>query len=591
VCARLQVELGDQFAAKYGTAAACATQIAAKAAPLAAAATTKCRSAADQEACITAEINASIDALSTQLGAGPTLDDITDNVAAQACARLKTELGASFARTYGTVAACTAKVKAAAAPFAAAALARCAKATGAAQAACIRTAVTESTAELQAAIGGGPTADELGDQVAAQACARIKAKYPTAAACTAAVKAAAAPDLKAALAACAKSTNTAACSETAAREIAARLTTQLAGPTVDDVTAEVVEQACARIKASLDAQEFAARFRDARGCAAAILKDAAAAATRAVAACKAAPDREACIERSVSTLTATLTAQFAGKTLDATDLAARLATQACAAVQAKVSAGDFAKAFGGSTGCRQRVAGDATAAAADTVQRCSSVTPGGRPACAEAQLRSAATAIEARLRATIKVLPSQIDTVTTQLLDQICQAAAAELGRLLDGGIPGCKARAAGDARAAAYAAFDECNGAEACVRQSLASRAEMLRKRLFPVSADPSLDMLTFEIARNACAPVYDAVVNKQRRESDWVRVFRSDRLSACTTWSDAIARTKASAVQKTCSSVRPADRRKTCFESQVPAASRSLEPTLVQATAALKKAAPARR
>jgi hypothetical protein len=310
-----------------------------------------------------------------------------------------------------------------------------------------------------------------------------------------------------------------------------------------------------------------------------------------LAACKAAPDREACIERSVSTLTATLTAQFAGKALDATDLAARLATQACASVQAKVSAGDFAKAFGGTAGCRQRVAGDATAAAATAVQRCSSVAPGGQPACAEAQLRSAATAIEARLRATIKVLPSQLDAVTAQLLDQLCQAAAAELGRLLDGGVAGCKARAAGDARSAAYAAFDECNGAEACVRQSLASRAETLRKRLFPVSADPSLDMLTFEIARNACAPTYDAVVNKQRRESDWVRVFRSDRLSACTTWTDSIARAKANGVQKTCSGVRPADRRKSCYDTQVPAASRSLEPTLVQATAALKKATPAKR
>lgn len=138
-------------------------------------------------------------------GGGPS----AEMLAGLACAPLQAQMGAQFTTKFGSLAGCIAKVT----PIAAAALAKCQT-----DQACIQ---KELQAGIQALVGGGsggaPSAAQLGDTIATQACnaakQQLKKKFPYAsiAACKKKIKAKATALAKAAIKKCGTSQTSQAC--------------------------------------------------------------------------------------------------------------------------------------------------------------------------------------------------------------------------------------------------------------------------------------------------------------------------------------------------------------------------------------------
>ena len=94
--------------------------------------------------------------------------------AENACARLKTELGARFATRFKSDVGCRTQIAQASESFASVALGTCLKAAD--KASCIQAQVTAGTATLQDVLGSGPTPAEL-----AEGHVRARRSFPAAA--------------------------------------------------------------------------------------------------------------------------------------------------------------------------------------------------------------------------------------------------------------------------------------------------------------------------------------------------------------------------------------------------------------------------
>ena len=603
VCTRLQAELGDRFTKKYGSAEKCQAQIAAKAAPIASAASAKCKAAADQAACINEQINAQTDALSASLGAGPTPADITEEIADNACTRLKTELGSRYTARYKTDAGCRQQVAAAAEPFAAQAIAACAKEGG--KASCITAQVSAGTEQLQAALGAGPSTSELAADIAEQVCPQLMADEPDGFARTyqgldkCRTKLAAqipVADLKAAISGCSSARNIEACTQQAAQQLAAKLAGQLSGPSLDDVVLDAEGLTCQRIAAAMGAAEFKARFVTIGICREKVEADVVKLAKAAWATCKAAKDKAACSEDALAGPIAKLAAQW-GAGPSSGDIASRLATEACNQAAKELGAAEFQAQLKGLEACKARIAAAAARAATDALDACAKADTAARSACIQKQVTAAAPALEKQVRAGADLPAAQLQAISTTYADQICSRAREQIGSLLDtqyGGDAKCRSwmLPVAQRQVASVIGAGLCSKGrdQACLTQQLDASAPAIQKQYFPVPADPTFYEINATAASYACSEGRIAA-----QKAGLVAVYdkkwptpKKDTTSNCALWFNGTAAEKAPTIIKTCGAKRPADVRRACFSFEIERASRTLTAAVEQAVrtaAALKK------
>ncbi len=590
VCARLQVELGDRFAKKYGSTAACETQIAAKATPLANAASAACKGQADQEACITAEINAKTDELSQTLGAGPTLTDITDEIAENACARLKTELGARFATRFKSDAGCRTQIAQASESFASVALGTCLKATD--KASCIQAQVTAGTATLQDALGSGPTPAELAAEIAEQACPQIMADNPDGFSRTyggltkcrsqlaAQIPAA---DLKAVIAKCTSAKDVGACTAQAAADLSAKLADQVSGPSLDDIVLDAEGQTCQRLESQMGA-EFRSRFVTMGICREKIGGDVTKLAKSAWASCKAAKDKAGCTERALTDDIQKLAAAW-GAGPSSTEIGSRLAAQACNSARQELGAAEFAAQLKSLETCNALIQASARASAATAINACGSTATAARSACLEKQLAAAGPAVEKELRARADVPTATVQSIATSLATQICQRARDQIGTLLDttyGGDAKCRAWMQPIAEKQVAVSIPHCNKGrdQACMKQQIDGSITWIQKQYFPVPADPTFYEVNATIGSIACGEGRNA-----SQAAGLVAAFdkkfaspTKDTVTNCAKWFNYAAGEPASNIVQTCTTKRPADVRRSCFAGEIEKATRALGPAIQQ-------------
>lgn len=590
VCARLQAELGDRFAKKYGSAEKCQGQIAAKAAPIASAASTKCKAAADKEACITEEINAQTDALSQSLGAGPTVSDITDEIADNACTRLKTELGARFAQKFGSDAGCRTKVAQASASFAGVALAACTKAGD--KASCIASQVSAGTAQLQGVLGSGPSATELAAEIADQACPQLLADNPDAfnrafgslPVCRTRMSAQIpATDLKAALDRCKAAADRDACIQQAALDMSGRLTDQLGGPSIEDIVFDAAGTACEQLDQQMGHEEYRKRFVSLRYCRERITNDVRAAVTPAWAKCKTAKDRQACTTSATQGAIEKATAAYTGPST--TEVGGRLATEACNAARKELGAEEFEAQLKGQEPCLLAIGPVARSTAATVLNACAATPAAGRAACVTTRIAAAVPDVEKALRALADVPRATVTSVTAQYVAQLCQRAKEELGSWYDsqiGGDAGCRGLLGAEAQRVVALSLDVCGKGkdQACMTRQLDGNASVIQKRFFPVTADPTYAQVVSGIASTACDYGKSAAA-KAGLSAAFDKRFNTPTTSSqvnCTRFFSYAAGTPASQIAPACSAKRPVDVRVDCFRSEMEKAARALQGAIEQ-------------
>lgn len=463
VCARLQAELGDRFAKKYGSLAGCRTQALAKIAPYVRDQVAKCAKAADRGVCAAEVVAGANEKLAAALGLGPDLDDIVGDIAGEVCARLKSELGADrFAKEYKTADRCTTTVSQFARGFAADAIARCG--TAANRTVCTTAAMEEGAKVIAKKYGPGPAETEIVREVVAQACAQVKAqvqpkefasKFPNDT-CEGVVGRGVASDVHGAVTRCSKVTDRGACITTAVQDLRTKLIAFWAGPSVDQLADWIMQEACTRLATQLGAAEFAARIGDVRACGALVYKEGRALAEAAVKECKAAADTRACSERKIAAAQQALTKKLVtGPSVD--ELAEKTLQGTCDRLKTEVGAKAAA-----TVDCRRLLEADVAATARAAVATCVEKTPTDRGACIEARLRAAQAGFEKVFRERVKFKDADVEKVVADAAARACAETRAQRGTRAPAG---CEAKAEDYIRARAYDFFKTCNGDEACIR------------------------------------------------------------------------------------------------------------------------------
>ena len=494
VCARLQAELGDRFAKKYGSLAGCKAQALAKIAPYVRDQVAKCAKAADHGVCAAEVVAGANEKLAATLGLGPDLDDIVGEIAGEVCARLKSELGADrFAKEYKTADRCTTAVSQFARGFAADAIARCGAAAN--RTACTTAAMEEGATVIAEQYGPGPAETEIVKEIVAQACPRIKAqvqpkewasKFPNDS-CESVVAGGVKTDVHNAVARCSKAADRGACITTAVEDLQTKLIAFWAGPNVDQLADQVTQEACTRLAAQLGAAEFAARIGDARACGALVYKDARAFAEAAVKECKAAADKRACSKGNIATAEQALTKKLTtGPSVD--ELAQKTLQGTCDRLKAEVGANAAA-----SVDCRRLLEADVAAAARAAVTTCVEKTSTDKGACIEARLRAAQPGFEKVFRDRVKFKDADVEKVVGDAAARAC----AETRALRGAKVPaGCEAKAEDYIRSRVYDFFKTCNGNETCVRGKVGGEIPgVLRYYLSGGQSEITIDQATTKV------------------------------------------------------------------------------------------------
>ena len=461
VCARLQAELGDRFAKKYGSLAGCRTRALAKIAPYVRDQVAKCAKATDRGVCAAEVVAGANEKLAATLGLGPDLDAIVGEIAGEVCARLKSELGADrFAKEYKTADRCATTVSQFARGFAADAIARCSAAAN--RTACTTAAMEEGATRIAEKVGPGPAETEIVSEIAAQACPRIKAqvqpkewasKFPNDS-CESVVGGGVKTDVHNAVARCSKAADRGACITTAIEGIQVKLIAAWAGPSVDQVANQVMQEACTLLAAQLGAAEFAARIGDARACGALVYKDGRALAEAAVKECKAAADKRACSEGKIAAAELALTKKLTtGPSVD--ELAQKTLQGTCDRLETEVGAKAAA-------GCSGLLFADVRAAARAAVTPCIDKTPFDKGACIEAQLRAAQSGFEKTLRERVKFKDADVEKVVVDIAARACAETRAQRGTKAPAN---CETKVQDYVRAYVYDTFTTCKGNETCIR------------------------------------------------------------------------------------------------------------------------------
>lgn len=180
-CQAAREQLGSRFAPEHGSLDACKAKLGRMTASIADSVAKACQTSSDREACMRQGIEKSAVSLQFELGAGaPNAAQIGDAVASEACTAVYVKvMNPRFQRLLGSLEACRKKIQVTATRLAAEAIAKCKTAWD--KDVCIRQAIETGAVGLEAALGVTPSAAEVGDEVAGEACEtarqRLKAGF------------------------------------------------------------------------------------------------------------------------------------------------------------------------------------------------------------------------------------------------------------------------------------------------------------------------------------------------------------------------------------------------------------------------------
>lgn len=383
-CEAAQEQLGSKFEQQLGSLAGCRAKIQAQAAKLASDALERCAGAEDPEPCVRREIEIGSTAVRLALGAGaaPTAEQIGDDIAGRACEAAKQKLGPRFAKQLGSLDSCKARIRAEATRLGSSALAACRTAFDKER--CLRQELQTAAVSLQSALGAGtePTAAEITDEITGQACqaareqlrARFAARFSSFEACRQSIEKKVAALVKKDLNLCRDDPDRESCIRALIEKWAVSLQADLgaeAGPSAADVGGAVAAQACTFARARMGWQRFTKLLGSDDSCRQKILGEAKQVAGAAIARCKTAWDRDACIRQEIETAAVSLQLALSDVEPTAAQVGDEIAGEACLSAQATLRAG-FERRYGSFEGCKAKIMAKAVQLARAAITGCRS---------------------------------------------------------------------------------------------------------------------------------------------------------------------------------------------------------------------------